>query len=166
MTDLSCLQRWFLEGGVVCFGDAGHIVLGLIAILVLSLLILLIPVTFVFTIIGTSYKLRVYSTSILLSLFQHSFLPLLLSLAHLKSIIISLLHRHFHITNQSVYVQWMLYLLMFQKKTRTIGWLYEALTAGYRDSYETRWWVSWELLRRLLLITLSVALPGRTVSLS
>ena len=53
--------------------------------------------------------------------------------------------------------------LHFQTTTRTIGWMHGALMAGYKDSYETRWWVSWELLRRLLLVSVTVALPGRTV---
>ena len=52
-------QHWFLEGEVICFRDPGHIVLGLIAIFVLFLLVLLIPVVFIFTIVGTSPKLRV-----------------------------------------------------------------------------------------------------------
>ena len=40
--------------------------------------------------------------------------------------------------------------------------LYSALTDGYKE--EVRWWGAWDLLRRLLLITIIVALPGRTVS--
>lgn len=39
-----------------------------------------------------------------------------------------------------------------------------ALTDGYRDSLEAKWWTSWEIFRRLLLISVVVSLPGRSVS--
>ncbi len=51
-----------------------------------------------------------------------------------------------------------------QSQSRTIGWMYTALTAGYRDSWEAKWWSSFELLRRLLILGIAVVLPGRSVS--
>jgi len=98
--------RWFLDGGVECFRDPGHIALGLVAIAVLIPLTLLVPAVAIFTLVGRSQKLQNYSVA---------------------------------------------------------DKLYSALTEGYKE--EVRWWGAWDLLRRVLLITLIVALPGRTVSL-
>ncbi len=39
-----------------------------------------------------------------------------------------------------------------------------ALGEGYRDCLEARLYAVWELLRRLLLVSIMVALPGRSVS--
>ena len=42
--------------------------------------------------------------------------------------------------------------------------LYSAVTAGYED--RARWWGAWDLSRRLLLISIIIIFPGRSVSLS
>jgi len=41
-----------------------------------------------------------------------------------------------------------------------------ALSEGYRDTLEARLYATWELIRRLLLVSIVVALPGRSVSQS
>lgn len=61
----------------------------------------------------------------------------------------------------------MLLLILFhacmQNQSLTVNWVMDALTEGYRDSWEAVWWTSWELFRRYLLIAIVVSLPGRSV---
>ena len=52
-------QRWYLDGEVECFREGGHIALGLVAILLLSLLSLLPLVIFVFTLFARSPRIQV-----------------------------------------------------------------------------------------------------------
>lgn len=56
---ISLFQHWFYDGEVICFQDAGHIVLSTVAIIVLFILVLLSPTLFIFTIIANSTKMKV-----------------------------------------------------------------------------------------------------------
>lgn len=55
-------QRWFYDGEVTCFQDPVHIFLGITAIIVLTLLVLLIPTLFIFTILANSKKIKLEVT--------------------------------------------------------------------------------------------------------
>ena len=52
-------QHWFLDGEVICFGDAGHIFLGLIAAFVVAPLSFALPALFLLTCVGHSNVVQV-----------------------------------------------------------------------------------------------------------
>jgi len=51
-----CQQRWFFDGEVECFRTSLHVGLSVVAIVVLTFLVLLIPATFFFTIFASMRK--------------------------------------------------------------------------------------------------------------
>jgi hypothetical protein len=54
-------QHWFYDGEVVCFKDPGHIFLSILAIIILTILVLLSPALFIFTLVANSRMVKVWS---------------------------------------------------------------------------------------------------------
>ena len=93
------------------------------------------------------------SVSLFLAIF------LVLPFLHLIFTVLFLLPLHLHPFIIFIFFQTPTFFLL--KRHILVEKIYEAISAGYHD--QAQWWGVWDLIRRLLLVIILVALPGRTV---
>ena len=139
----------------MCFSDPAHSGLGAIAITVLLFLSLLIPAIFFFTLFGSSSpRVQVRECQcVCVCVCVCNANGYIIPPPSLPPSLPPFLHpSHPPSLHPSLPTQ----------ASSLCERMYEALVEGYEE--RVRWWGAWDLLRRLLIITLVVALPGRTVS--